>query len=141
MLLNLTDKTTVAYDKINDTVTDLKSHFLNLCGEINRFLNINFNLSLTEKPSIIKNEKFDKIFPTLKGATNTQLEQLFGVFCKIRNLNAHLFLSFPITIPTELNEFLCTLPKIHSKPSFFALFKRNSTIFYFYCYIFSSCIY
>ena len=111
MLLNLTDKTTVAYDKINNTVTDLKSHFLNLCGEINRFFNINFNLSLTEKPSIIKDEKFDKIFPTLKGATDTQLEQLFGVFCKIRNLNAHLFLSFPITIPNELNDFLSTLPK------------------------------
>ncbi len=111
MLLNLTDKTTVAYDKINNTVTDLKSHFLNLCGEINRFFNVNFGVLLTEKTPITKDEKFDNIFPNLKNATETQLEQLFGVFCKIRNLNAHLFLSFPITIPSELQEFLSTLPK------------------------------
>ena len=111
MLLNLTDKTTVAYDKINNTVTDLKSHFLNLCGEINRFFNINFGVLLTEKTPILKDEKFNKVFPILSGATDTQLQQLLEVFCKIRNLNAHLFLSFPITVPTELNDFLSTLPK------------------------------
>ena len=98
MAFKLIDKTTWAYDKVDDLVIDLKGNFLNLCADIDRYFYMVFGVQLTEKTPILKDEKFNKVFPNLKDITGVQLEQLIRLFNKIRNLNAHLFLNTKITI-------------------------------------------
>lgn len=125
MLLNLTDKTTWAYDKIDDLIIDLKGNFLNLCADIDRYFDVTFNVQLTEKTPIVIDEKFIKIFPNLKDITEIQFEQLIRLFVKIRNLNAHLFLNIKLDIPNELQEFFDKFPK----PEFSIMNNGYLTIF------------
>ena len=52
MAFKLIDKTTWAFDKIDDLVIDLKGSFLNLCADIDRYFVLTFDVQLTEKTPI-----------------------------------------------------------------------------------------
>ena len=98
------------YDKIDETVIELKSGVIGLCADIERFFQCNLGVSLIEKTPIAIHDKFIKIFPNFANITSLQLEQLQDVFCKIRTVNCSLYLSRSINIPNELQEYFNTFP-------------------------------
>lgn len=108
--LNFLDPSTIAYDKIDENVMEIKSGITSLCADIQRFFKLRFNVVLTEKTPIDINDTFVQTFPALATITPLQLEQLKYLFCKIRTVNSYLFLNIPLIVPAELQEFFDTFP-------------------------------
>lgn len=102
----LADLTTKYYDKVDENVVELKSAFIGLCSEADRYFKTTLGINLSEEITEFMSEKFIKIFPCLASITLEQFEQLRCVFDQIRDVNAHLFLNKPIFIPRELSDYL-----------------------------------
>ena len=122
---SLTDPVSKCYDKIDKNTIELKSGFIGLCTEIDRYFRLAFSMDLNKPIGNYHTEAFDKIFPNLSSLTRSQLEQLRRIYCEIRNINAHLFFSKPIYITSELADKLVNI----AIPKFDISYNGELTIF------------
>ena len=107
----LTDPVSKCYDRIDKNTIELKSGFLGLCADIDRYFKFAFDIDLNIPVACYHSDAFLDIFPNLSNMTHSQLEQLRNLYCEIRNINAHLYLSKPIYISTEMVDYLSNIAK------------------------------
>lgn len=99
---SLEDPVSKCYDKIDKNTIQLKSGFIGLCAEVDRYFKLSFNIDLNKPVANYHTIDFVTIFPNLSGISNPLLEELRILYCEIRNINAHLFLNKPIYASSNL---------------------------------------
>lgn len=122
---SLNDAVSTYYDKVDMTTIELKSGFLGICTEIDRYFKLALKLDLNKPVSEYHSPKFLEIFPNLFDMTHSQLEELRVLFCEIRNINAHLFLNHPIVISTSLTDYFVSV----AKPQFSIVSGKELTMY------------
>ena len=122
---NLNDPVSKCYDKVDENTVELKGGFMGICTEIDRYFRLTLNIDLNKPVIFYHTDSFDEIFPNLIEMTQLQLEELRNIYCEIRNINAHLFLSKPIFITSEL---VCYFSKL-SKPQYNISYNNELTIY------------
>lgn len=108
--LNFIDPLSKAFDVIDENILEFKSGVVGLITGIERFFGQTLGVSLTAKKPINIDKAFCTYFPSLAKITPLQFEQLRNVYCKINNINTHLFVSLNVKIPNELEEFFNSFP-------------------------------
>ena len=94
------------YSIIDSNVVELKSAMIGLCTDIERYFRIAFDINLNEQ---IDEEAFRRmlyVFPRFAALTIEQVNRFLLLFINIRNINAHLYLSKPIFVDEDLQQFI-----------------------------------
>lgn len=109
----LIDRISKAYDYADSSVEIIKSAFMGLCTDIDRFFCISFSLNMDEKANDEQFQAVKTFFPVLSDLSLDKFHLIQQLFCQIRNLSAHLFLSKPVCIDNSTKDYLVSkaLPK------------------------------
>lgn len=94
------------FRQASEEIIEIKSALMGLCTDIDRYFRITFNVDLNEK---ISQQEFDKIlfcFPILRSLNLEQYNRLVILFISIRAISAHLFLTKPLHLDSDLKEFI-----------------------------------
>ena len=89
----------------NSLIT-IKSAFLSLCADIERYFRKRFNINLNKKISNSDFQKIFRIFPTLSLLSVEQFNRFILVFINIRNICAHLYKTKPIYLDIDSKNFM-----------------------------------
>ena len=103
---SLTQTIDQAYAFADSNLVEVKSAFIGLCADIERYFKVAFDVNLNEE---IEYESFIRIidvFPRFASLTIEQFNRIVLLFINIRGINAHLYISKPVFIDEDLKEFV-----------------------------------
>lgn len=103
---HLIDRISKAYTYMDPTVEIIKSAFMGLCTDIDRYFSICFSLDLEEKANEEQFQTVKTFHPILTDLSLDKFHLTQNLFCQIRNLSAHLFLNKPILLDNCIKEYM-----------------------------------
>lgn len=95
-----------AFSFSDSNLVELKSAMLGLCSDIERYFKIAFDINLNEE---VDDESFRRIlyvFPRFGSLDIEQFNRFIIIFVNIRAVVAHLYLSKPIYLDEDIEEFI-----------------------------------
>lgn len=114
-----------AYSVTDSNLAELKSAMIGLCADIERYFKVSFDVNLNDE---IDDEAFRRIlyvFPRFGALTIEQFNRFVVLFINIRGINAHLYLSKPVYLDDDLNQFI----KDNTSPSYIIEDENKITIY------------
>ena len=102
----ITDELQKVYYNADERTRNIKSAFVGLCSDIDRFFRLRFDIDIHTSVSDAVLEKVLEVFPSLSGLTIDLFKKILSTFYALRNVNSHLFLNHCILLNKELEDFL-----------------------------------
>jgi len=106
-----------AYKIIDHSTINIKSVFLGLCADIERFFRLKLNIDVHQPLLIDSFSRLIDSYPLLKDMTIDQLNRLIIVFINIRNSNAHLHVNKNVFLDNDLISYFEAIAKPQFKVS------------------------
>lgn len=127
-----------AYLKLNNKVVNVKSAFVGLCTDIDRFFALNFGFKMNENIDEEKLSEVYKVFPNLSGLNCEQFNRVLVLFSNIRAVNAHLLKNTQIIVDEDLIKYFVSI----AEPKYLIKDGNKLTLYgCFYLLTFLSCKY
>ena len=95
-----------AFKFVNSTTVKIKSALVSLSADIFRFFKIYFGVQLNDKISEKDFRKILKVYPKFSSLSVEQFNRFCRLYCSVRNLCAHLYLSYSVSLDSDLKEFI-----------------------------------
>lgn len=127
-----------AYFKLDKRVANVKSAFIGLCTDIDRFFTLHFGFKMNEKINKKMLSKVCNLFPNLSGLSCEQFNRILVLFSNIRGVNAHLSKNTQIIIDEDLVKYFVSI----AEPKYLIRNENKLTLYgCFYLLSFLSCKY
>ena len=103
---SLTQTIDQAYAFADSNLVEVKSAFIGLCADIERYFKVAFDVNLNEEIEYESFRRIIDVFPRFASLTIEQFNRIVLLFINIRGINAHLYISKPVLIDEDLKEFV-----------------------------------
>ena len=97
------------YSSVNTSTILLKSSFIDLCSDTDRFFRKTFGVDIYKLVNEDELVAIRRIFPNFQQLTLEQFNRLLYTFTAIRDINAHLFVQRGIILDDDIENFICSI--------------------------------